>query len=223
MHLKIKHFVNQPVQLIFFSTIIGLLSLGFQCGKEDFFRNPVYEFTEKITLTPYKKTYNIGDTITLQFHTNNKQLFDKLTNSYIPTDTSFLSINLLYRKRYTVDTQPEFYSDVYVENPINFLFNTANERDNHLSFTTDCAASNYQFKASFIPKKAGIFSIDPSIINVYCPNKTYKPFTTTRFYFNLSDCNKDVWLSIPAASRSLEDSYTIPKIENKSIFVFKVE
>ena len=223
MPLKKNHSATRPLQLLFISTIIGLLSMGFQCGKDDFFINPVYEFSEKMTLTPYKKTYNIGDTIILQFHTNNKQLFDKLSNSYITTDTSLLSIFFTYRKRYTVDTQPEFYSDVHVENPINLLFTTAHERDNHLSFITDCAAPNFQFKASFIPKKAGIFSIDPTVILAYCPNKIYRPYTTSRFYFNLSDCNKDVWLSIPAASRASDDSYMLPRIDNKEIFVFKVE
>src|SRR5215213_7547868 len=74
--------------------------MGFHCGKDSGVLTPVYQFTEKISLAPYKKTYAINDTIWVQFQTTDKKLFDKLSNSRVSTDTTFLTLNFHYHKRY---------------------------------------------------------------------------------------------------------------------------
>jgi hypothetical protein len=64
--------------------------MGTQCGKDFITPSPTYEFSEKLSLTPYKKVYSINDTIWVQFQTNDKSLYDKISNSRISTDTTFL-------------------------------------------------------------------------------------------------------------------------------------
>ena len=88
---------------------------------------------------------------------------------------------------------------------------------------TDCNSTKYFFKVGFIPKKTGVYSIEPNISAVDCPNKVIRNFNTTSFIFDLADCNKDIWLSIPSASRGGELGFTDVRIDRKEIFVFKVE
>ena len=42
-----------------------------------------------------------------------------------------------------------------------------------------------------------------------------------KLMFDLADCNKDIWLTIPAIQRDGQN--TDARIDNKEIFVFKVE
>lgn len=209
--------------LIITTLVIVLLTMGLQCGKEQIERNPKYEFFEKLTLTPYKKIYSINDTITIQFQSNDKKLFDKLSNSLISIDTSQLKVGFYYHKRYVIGNQPEFFCETKVDNPIDLSFTTLYSGYNFLTFKTNCSAPNYYFKASFIPKKTGIYSLEPFITHQYCQNKIDRPYTTIKFIFDLADCNKDVWLSIPPASRGGELGSTDLKIDKKEMFVFKVE
>jgi len=215
--------MKRQTLLIKATLVISLMTMGFQCGKEYIEPKPTYEFFEKLTLTPYKKIYSINDTITVQFHTNDKKLFDKVTNSIIATDTSQLFVGFYYHKRYIIGTQPEFFCEIKVDNPIDLSFTTLYPWYNVLSYKTDCSSPNYFLKVSFIPKKTGIYSLEPFISNQYCQNKIDRPYTTTKFIFDLADCNKDVWLSIPPASRGGELGYTDVQIDKKEIFVFKVE
>lgn len=94
---------------------------------------------------------------------------------------------------------------------------------NVLNFTTDCNSNKYFFKVGFIPKETGIYSIEPKIIAADCANKIIRNYSTSKFIFDLADCNKDVWLSIPPASRGGELGSTDVSVDKKELFVFKVE
>lgn len=92
-----------------------------------------------------------------------------------------------------------------------------------LNFTTDCNSNKYFFRVGFIPKETGIYSIEPNIIAADCANKIIRNYSTSKFIFDLADCNKDVWLSIPPASRGGELGSTDVSVDKKELFVFKVE
>lgn len=203
--------------------VISLMCMGAKCDKEYIEPKLAHEFFEKLTLTPYKKIYSINDTITVQFQTTDKMLFDRITNSTISTETSQLFVGFYYHKRYIIGTEPEFFCEIEVDNPIDLSFTTLYPWYNVLSYKTDCSSPNYFLKVSFIPKKTGIYSLESFISNQYCPNKIDNPYTTTKFIFDLADCNKDVWLSIPPESRGGELGFTDVQILKKEIFVFKVE
>ena len=207
--------------LFLFTSVI--FSTGFQCHKDFRPSPPEYEFAEKLSLSPYKKTYALNDTIWVQFQTNGKNLFDKLSNSHILTDTTYLQTRFNYHFRYPAGTTPELFSEVIVDNPIDLTFTPLYSYYNILSFKTSCSSSNYLIKVAFILKKKGIFSIEPHISPERCPNKIKWYNATSNFVFDLLDCNKDVWLSIPAASRGGELGFTDVRIDKKEVFVFKVE
>jgi hypothetical protein len=197
--------------------------MSFQCGKEYIERKPTYEFLEKLTLTPYKKIYSINDTITIQYQTNDKKLFDKLTNSLISTDTTQLIVGFSYRKLHPSENTLDFLSDVRAENVVDLFFINAAPGLNNLNCKTRCSDTNYNFKVSFIPKKVGIYSIQPSVILEYCPNKIDRPYVKTQFLFDLADCNKDIWLTIPPSSIGGQLGYTDKSIDRKELFVFRVQ
>ena len=194
--------------------------MGMQCGKDYSEPDLKYKFLEKLTLTPYKKIYAIGDTIWVQFQTNEKSLYDQISNSIIQTDTSYLRARFSYNKHYPFDNVPAFFCDLVIDNSLNPEFTSQYNTDNMLTFSTDCNSIKYYFKIGFIPKKTGIFSISPGIQINYCANKVNYIYATSKFIFDLDDCNKDIWLSIPSASRGGEDGSVY---DRKESFIFKVE
>ncbi len=202
---------------------VALLTMGFQCDKDYPALTPTYEYSEKLTLTPYRKTYAVGDTIWVQFQTADKTLFDKLSGNRISTDTTFLQVNFNFFRRYPIGSTVELFSDTKVDNALDLSFTPLYTYYNVLTFKTDCSNSRYFFAAGFIPKKTGVYSIEPSAQVSPCPNKLILPYSTFKFNFDLADCNKDVWLSIPPQSRGGELGHTDVRIARKEIFVFKVE
>ena len=197
--------------------------MGFQCRKDYPAPIPSYEYTEKLTLTPYKKTYAVGDTIWIQFQTADKTLFDKLSGNRISTDSTFLRVNFDFHRRYPSGTTVELFSDTKVDNALNVSFTPLYTYYNVLTFKTDCGNGRYFFRVGFVPKKIGVYSIEPHGAVSPCPNKLNFPYSTFKFSFDLADCNKDVWLSIPPQSRSGEIGHTDVSIDKKEMFVFKVE
>lgn len=195
--------------------------MGFQCEEE--VREPDFAFSTALKLSPYKKIYSINDTITVELTTNNKQLLDRLSNSLIPLDTTQLAINIFGIKRFPVPSLPEMLCDIQVENITNSTFDTSTLGNNRLYFLTGCLSPTFNFRAKFIPKKTGIFSIELGSQIEYCPGKIKSLFASSRFTFDLADCNKDIWLAIPASARERETGYTDVRIDKKEIFIFKVE
>ena len=218
-----KSFMKHHNISIFFIIIIANILMGMQCGKDHISPDPTYEYSEKLSLTPYKKVYSINDTIWVQFQTNNKSLYDKLSNSRISTDSMYLSGDFYYHRRYPNDNVQEFFCNVNIDNSFNPEFTTMYTIYNVLNFKTNCDSNRYFFKVGFIPKKIGIYSIEPNLQVVPCPNKVNGIYSTLKFIFDLADCNKDVWLSIPSASRGGELGSTDVSIDKKEMFVFKVE
>ena len=70
-----------PLAGLFISTIC----MATQCNKD--FIDYKYNFVEKINLFPAQKSYNVGDTIWLQYTNPDKRLFDSRTRQYINADT----------------------------------------------------------------------------------------------------------------------------------------
>lgn len=201
----------------------SLLTLGFQCHNESPAPVPAYEYAEKLTLAPYRKAYAINDTIWVEFQTEDKTLFDKLSGIRITTDTTYLGLNFYFQRHYPIGNTVELFSDATAYNALEVGFTPLYTYYNVLNFRTDCVESRYFFRVAFVPKKAGIFSIVPQAAVSPCLNKLSITSSTFTFTFDLADCNKDVWLSIPPQSRGGEHGFTDLSIDRKEMFVFKVE
>lgn len=202
--------------------LFSILIMGFQCERDMFVVKPLYEFSEKLSLSPYKKTYVVGDTIWIQFQTADKSLFDKLTGSKISTDTTFLHTSFSIRLLYSTSVLATKMFDTKVEPAIDVQHESGQQFHN-VHFKTDCSINRYSFRVGFVLKQKGIFSIQPYCILSACPSKQNVYYSTFKFLFDLSDCNKDIWLSIPPVSRGGELGSTDVKIDRKELFVFKVD
>lgn len=209
--------------LLFALLGVALLTMGVRCQKDFPLPTPKYEYVAQLTLTPYKKIYAINDTIWMVFKTADKTLFDQLSGKRVSTDTTFLRSSFYLQKRYPIGNTTEFFSDVVVDSVSDSSFKTLYTIYNILKFQTGCGKNHYFFRVGFVPKKPGIYSINPGGDIVRCPDKLSMAMSTFKFTFDLVDCNKDVWLSIPPASRGGETGLTDVRIDKKELFVFKVE
>lgn len=207
------------------SLLLGLsiLVMGFQCYKDYQLSPPTYEFAEKMELSPYKKIYSINDTIWIEFRTADKSLYDKASRRRINTDTTSFSQFFYYHKRYPSSSLGDIFCSTVVLAGVNPVFGTPIWY-NTLKLDSECSANFYHFKVGFIPKTTGIYSIElPGNIGPKpCPGKLSFFTYVYGFTFDLADCNKDVYLSIPPQSRSGQEGFTDVKIDKKEIFVFEV-
>lgn len=205
---------NSVIVLIFLG--LALLTMGFQCDKDV----PAYRFAEKLSLSPYRKSYAVGDTIWVQFQTANKTLFDKLSGSRIATDSTFILLNFKLNRYYPIGSAAELFGDIKVDNGLDVSFTSLSTYVNILSFKTDCSNSAYFFRVGFVPKMKGVYAVEPNGDVVPCQTSKRFPYSIFQFAFDLADCNKDVWLSLPPESRGGDLNV---KIDKKEIFMFKVE
>ncbi|HEY5327449.1 MAG TPA: hypothetical protein VIJ27_10655 [Mucilaginibacter sp.] len=102
---------------------VALVTMGLQCRKEyppEII--PVYQYAEKLTLSPFKKVYAIDDTIWVQFQTPDKTLYDKLSGRRLSTDTTFLNFFFDLTRQYPLEFNLENYAEVIVQNGLNVRF-----------------------------------------------------------------------------------------------------
>ncbi|MEO8820621.1 MAG: hypothetical protein ABI267_03655, partial [Ginsengibacter sp.] len=184
---------------------------------------PVYQYAENLTLAPFKKVYAIGDTIWVQFQTADKTLYDKLSGGHISTDTTFLKVNFDLTRQYPLEFNLENYAEVKVENGLDVNFEPVIAPRDGLTFNTDCGNNPYFFKAGFVLKKTGIFTLQPGAVVTPCPGKKSVLPSSFIFTFDLPDCNYDVWQPIATQSNNGLDSYIDVGIKRKQVYAFKVE
>ena len=203
---------------------IALVTMGLQCRKEyppEII--PVYQYAEKLTLSPFKKVYEIDDTIWVQFQTTDKTLYDKLSGRRLSTDTTFLNFFFDLTRQYPLEFNLENYAEVIVQNGLNVRFGPMIAPLDQLTFNTDCNDDPYFFKAGIVLKKTGVFTLLPGAVVNPCPGKKSVFPSSFIFTFDLADCNKDVWLPIAGQSNNGLNSYIDVGIDRKEVFAFKVE
>ena len=201
--------------------------MGTQCNKEEI--EYKYNFVEKINLFPIQKSYNLGDTIWLQYTNPNKQLYDSRTRNYIPAETVSVDFQVSFNSRYNAPVNPvDGFCDFLTVNGINIGRYLDVYGTGFLNSFGCNSNNNYDFTVGVIPKQKGIYSLDllgvPRNVSA-CSNRISGfPSSTIEFSFNVIDCNKDIYLSIPPQSRgeSLK-GYTESKIDTKQVYIVKVE
>jgi hypothetical protein len=212
---------NYPSWTVLIAT--SFLTMGMQCFKDFPIAPPTYEFAEKMSLYPYKKKYTINDTIWVEFRTTDKSLYDKLSRRRINTDTTSFTQFFYYHKRFPSSSLGDIFCSTVIQGGVNPVFETPIWY-NTLRLESECSSGHYFFKVGFIPKTTGIYSIElPGNLGLRtCPGRLSSINCIYGFTFNLADCNKDVYLSIPPQSRSGEQGFIDVKIDKKEIFVFEV-
>ena len=211
---------NNPL-IIIASVFILFLCMGTQCYKE--YPPPKYTFIEKLNLFPAKKVYHIGDTIWVQYNNVGKKLFDYKSGLQIPVDTISIPFMIGFNAIYNYAASPVGgFCDFVSSNGINvgrYLGDFGTSDFQNFGCNTN---NSFDFKVGVVLKKTGIYSLDLFYGSRYistCSN-SFSNYVdgTLEYYFNVPDCNKDIYLTIPRAS-----GYIINQIDSKKAFLIKVE
>jgi len=209
------------------SMFIALLCMATQCDKDHI--EYKYNFIEKVDLFPAKKSYQVGDTIWLQYANPGKRLFDNRTSQQISADTVSLQFKVSFSRRYNTPINPSDGFCDYVTTSGTDAARYLNINGTAFLVTLGCSSNNsYNFKIGVVPKQKGIYSLDflgvPWNVSS-CSNRIAGfPLSTIEYRFNVVDGNKDIYLAIPPYSRGESTKgYTESKIDNKQVFVVKVE
>ena len=201
--------------------------MGTQCRKDKIALQ--YSFLEKIELYPAQKSYRVGDTIWLQSTNSTKMLFDQKTGQEIIADTVGINFGFGFNSRYFVLSPlnpPNGFCDFILVNGVNLNIHL-DTYGTGAHFGFGCSPNGNTFKLGIVPKFNGIYSLDIGGFGYVggCSNRiSVFPNSTIEYRFNLADCNKDIYLSIPPNSRGESSKgYTEGEIDNKKVFILKVE
>lgn len=206
---------------------ISIICMGTQCRKDEIVYQ--YSFSEKVDLFPAKKSYNVGDTIWIQYLNPTGKLFDKNSHQYISVDTVQIGIQIGYNSLYNAPTNPSGgFCDFISGNMINqSLFR--GDFGTSARFGFGCNINNnFDFKIGIIPKQIGVYYISfgsPSNNVQGCQNKIVRfPYSLLEYRYNNQDCNKDIFLQIPANSvNTSPKDYYENQIDQKQAFIVKIE
>lgn len=197
--------------------LIAVVCSATTCRKEIIY---TYSFSEKIKISPEKKSYRIGDTIWLQHNNAGNRLLDSKTNQFILADT----FNIGFR----IDYQPIYnYPTVATNKFCEFVISSqADIGNNYFRIFFGCNAnSSFNFKIGIIPKEKGYYNINLSNINdaISC---NFQPQTVASLdlKFDFNDGNKDIYLQeVPYSRRRQDDGVTGNQIDYKMSYFVKVE
>ncbi len=206
---------------------VSIICLGTQCRKDEIVYQ--YSFSEKVDLFPAEKSYNIGDTIWIQYVNPTGKLFDKNSHQYISIDTVQIGIQIGYNSLYNAPIKPSGgFCDFISGNMINqSLFR--GDFGTSVRFGFGCNMNNsFDFKIGIIPIQIGVYyiSFGSASNNVQgCPNKIVRfPYSLLEYRYNNQDCNKDIFLQIPVNSRTTSPKdYYENQIDQKQAYIVKIE
>jgi hypothetical protein len=187
-----------------------------------------HSFSQQINLYPYSKYYKVGDTIWLEVKTNNKTLFDTIHQQKISADSIALGFSVVVTRRYLPGSSTNIHACDFIDTAnLNAGFTTTGYND-ALYFNFGCNSdTEFSFIVGIVLAHTGIFSFDLGRNNVsscFPGGNNSLIFSSIDYKFNLNDCNKDIYLSIPDASRGESvPGYTASLIDQKQVFVFQVQ
>lgn len=208
------------------SLFLALLCMGTQCDKFDDIETK-YNFIEKVDLFPTQKVYKTGDTIWLKYSNSDGKLFDGKTRQEIIADTLALLFQISLNARYNTPISPSGgFCDFITPSGIN-VGRVLSDRGDGLRYNFGCNTNDPDaFIIGVVPIQKGIYSLDLGSAYISsCPNRISGfPPSTIEYRFNVTDGNKDVYLSIPSASRGESPKgATEKRIDDKTVYVFQVE
>ncbi len=209
-----KRILNSLTLLLF----VWLLFGNFQCGEPE-----ARHLLANVQLSPEKKTYFVGDTITLSFLMKDKKLFDLQTN----TSVQFQNVLIPFGFAISGDSFSgesasfEFIGDTS-------LYNNFTPSDNDLSFYFGCPKQlvDYAFTIKIVLNNAGIYNLHRTFIN---PNLLTCDITSSpdnflnvdiNYLFDVESNNNE--LSYRVGKRSYSSESTV-ELYSKGQFWFEVK
>lgn len=196
--------------------------MGFQCEDEPAEPEPANIYKETLSLTPFKKSYTVGDTIWIETSLNDKRLFDSKSGQKVLVDSVSIPIELSYTALYQVYYRPaEGFCKVVSSDPVE-AETQRYERTTFILASYGCNQPDYRFKVGIVLLSPGVYSLTIAEKN-YSYNclkqQEYAERSQISYTFGLNDTNKDVFLAIPPISRG---GLNTEKIDSKEQYIVKV-
>jgi len=219
------------------SQILKLLSLlflitmvmGTQCHKdvEDFVSDK-QSFKENVSIFPAQKIYNVNDTIWLRFTTTDKTLYDTVSKQRLPASSIKFHFGATLLPKFETPVNPtDGFCDFVLPSGVVESYVT-NQSGTAASFEAGCDnVPGYNIEFGVVLKYQGVYvlNLPDGMRTETCNNQTsqYAP-SLLRFVYNVADCNKDIYLSIPASSRKeFPEGFTEAQIDYKVAYALKVQ
>jgi hypothetical protein len=214
--------------LLFCITIISSLMLNFRCGRDRVERVFDQTFEIPVTISPLKKSYALTDTIWVETEVSGKLLYETKTNQVILVDTGALNFGVTYYGFGLNRKAPEGgFCDVITLNGVN-TNRTLTEWTNHGHIENfGCTSTSYRVRMGFNPNHTGTYSLilpQEFFLNS-CSNKVVPYKAATYYKFAAADLNLDVFNNFADLENlpKSKKTYFIDKVNNREMFVFRVE
>lgn len=216
------------ISALLFCFIIFTL-MGTQCNKYEFPPRVLkYDFTQKIILSPYKKQYKVNDTIWISLITSSKILFDTKSGQQIGVDSIFLPFSVNMTKWYPSfpNINPSLYCEFITPPGLNPSTNNYNTGiTTYFSFGCD-NNPGFTFRSGVVLKGQGVFRLElgntqeTGLCNQY--NFSNTVYSQIGYTYDLTDCNKDVFLSLPPSPGNVAPMIE-SQIDKKKTFIIEVQ
>lgn len=200
--------------------------MGLQCDKNDILYK--FFFQEKVDLFPERKTYKTGDTIWVEYINPDQKLYDKASGQRIAIDTVSVDFEIGITPWYynPVTDPPDGFCEFIIPAGIQSS-RTLGPYGTSLFAWLGCGTNSYNIKIGLVLKYKGIYSLglpDERYVNRCASRITDFPSSVIGYRFNMTDGNKDIYLSIPSFARGESiKGYTENRIADKQTFFFQVE
>lgn len=199
---------------------------GLQCDKYDGYEDIPFEhnFSESVSILPYRLTYTVGDTIWLRINIPDKKLFDENKGTRVLFESalfnSLAQVQLLYANPYIGDGP--FARFVF---PQGISATTSNYNYNTQAYIKfGCAPSNdYQLSLGMVLLKEGIFGISFSAMGIEQCGTNNTKNSRLNLKFDVADTHKSIYQSLPfEAIGQKPDAYVLAALDKKHMVLVQV-
>lgn len=218
-------------RLVAIALSVSIISgYGFQCSKPDAQVVKAKEaFLEKIDLFPARKAYSVGDTIWIILTTTDKSLYDTISAQRLPASGLGFPFGLILYPKYNTPANPaNSYCRFIITPGITAIYDSS-QAGASIRFTVGCEAQPfYSIRLGVVLNYPGIYLLtlpDTGRLLQTCSAQVNPyPDAKLQFQYNLADCNKDVYLSIPPASRKdYPEGYSEALLNARIAYAVKVD
>lgn len=211
-----------PKFLYAFAFFTLLFSVATTCNRDVDIPPLSYNFSEKLSVETYRKSYAVGDTLWVRFQSADKTLYDLLSSTRVAYDTTYLGASFAFRKISPRDSTVVQCLPVTpgIANP---QFGSSPTSGSFLSFSLPCSNPTFGFRVGFVLLQKGYFVLDPYAAVQNCPAKLQRRTVQFGWTYDVVDCNLDVFQAGSQLLTAAEKASFEQRINARQVFAFKVE
>ena len=207
---------------------IAILTMNFTCVKDNM-EIPIEQmFQIPVDIYPLKKSYSLTDTIWIETDIIGKTLFDTKSNQTVVVDTGQLDFGATFNFfGSSITNPPNGFCEIITLRGVN----TDRQLSHHGTIgyldRYGCGQSSYKCRIGYKPLIKGtywlILTSDRHLQS--CPNKILPYYASISYKYKTADLGLEIFNALSINDKGGKDGikFYTNRINNKEIFVFKVE